>query len=228
MNALNTPVFILAAGRGERMRPLTDHTPKPLLKVGEHCLIEHHLHKLAEQGFKQILINHAHLGQQIIDTIGDGRRYHLNINYSDESASGALETAGGIINALNKINNEHFIVINGDIWTDFDFSSLLKPMKKQARLVLVNNPDHHPKGDFFLHNNGLVSHDKQQTCLTFSGIALYKKTLFESLPEGKQPLAPLLIKAMQNQQVEGIHYQGEWIDIGTPERLEELREQVGS
>lgn len=231
MQAKNTTVFILAAGRGERMRPLTDHTPKPLLKVGGYHLIEYHLHKLAKQGFKHVLMNHAHLGEQIVDTLGDGSRYQLKIEYSDESF-GALETAGGIIYALNKICSEHFIVINGDIWTDFDFSSLLLPLEKQARLVLVNNPEHHRQGDFYLQNN-LVSEknlieNNQLPRLTFSGIALYKKALFEHLKQGKQPLAPLLINAMQTQQVEGIHYQGEWLDIGTSERLEQLRLQVES
>ena len=225
MQAQETTVFILAAGRGERMRPLTDHTPKPLLKAGKYRLIEYHLHKLAKQGFKHIVINHAHLGQQIVDTLGDGSRYQLQIEYSDESTSGALETAGGIIHAIDKIRSDCFVVINGDIWTDFDFSNLLSPLDKLARLILVNNPEHHPNGDFHLENS-LVNHNKQKPCLTFSGIALYKKALFRELKPGKQALAPVLINAMQLQQVEGIHHQGTWLDIGTPKRLEILDLQL--
>lgn len=225
LQAHNTSVFILAAGRGERMRPLTDHTPKPLLKVGDHSLIEHHLYRLAKFGFKHVLINHAHLGQQIVDTLGDGGRYNLEIEYSDESKSGALETAGGIIHALDKIRSNEFIVVNGDIWTDFDFSSLLSPLITKARLVLVDNPEHHSEGDFHL-NDHIVSYNKQKPCLTFSGIALYNKTLFHKLEQGKQALAPLLINAMKQQQIEGIHHQGEWLDIGTPERLSELQKTL--
>lgn len=223
--AAQTTAMILAAGHGKRMLPLTAITPKPLLRVGRRRLIEHHLVNLARAGFVDVVINHAYLGQQITAALGDGQRYGLKIRYSDESSSGALETAGGILNALPLIQSDPFLVINGDIYTEFDFSTLLSPFNSaahQARLVLVDNPDHNPGGDFLLSDHETKAVDKLQKKLTFSGVGLYKKSLFADLEQGAHPLAPILYKAIDNQSVETLHYAGVWYDIGTPERLNSL------
>lgn len=220
----NTSVVLLAAGRGSRMRSLTETTPKPLLKVGPHTLIEHHLYRLQAQGFKQVVINLAYLGEQIRAHLGDGSRYGLRLSYSDESATGALETAGGLKQALPLIESDPFLVINSDIWTDFSFNSLLDPLEKSGRVVLVDNPEHNPLGDFGFEQNQL--HEKSPTKLTFSGIALYKKSLFSELGNGKHPLGPVLRSLIHNQNLEGIKYIGDWTDVGTPERLSELNKQV--
>lgn len=222
MKPANTTCFILAAGRGERMRPLTDHTPKPLLKVGQHRLIEHHLYRLASQGFQNIVINVAYMAQQIMDTLGDGSRYQLNIVYSDESDTGALETAGGIINAMKHIQSDPFLVINGDIRCDFNFNSLLTPLSQQARIVLVDNPAHHPSGDFALHNNLVMPKSADRSSVTYSGIGLYHKSLFSGLASGSHALGPLLKHAITNKQIEGLHHTGLWVDVGTPERLAQI------
>lgn len=211
--------MILAAGRGERMRPLTDHTPKPLLKVAGKALIEHTITQLAAAGFTDLVINHAHLGRQIEDYLGDGRRFGTHIDYSPEGE--ALETAGGIVNALPLLGKEPFLVVNGDIATDFPFAGLKAVTVELAHLVLIDNPAHHPKGDFGLDNNGRVSNDGEPK-FTFSGIGLYHPDLFKSTPPGKSKLAPLLRKAIAENQVSGQYYQGFWMDIGTPERLDEL------
>ena len=211
--------MILAAGRGERMRPLTDHTPKPLLMVGGRPLIEHTILQLVSAGFTQIIINHAHLGQQIEDRLGNGHELGADIIYSPEDE--ALETAGGIVNALPLLGNEPFLVINGDIASDFPFAILKQVPIRLAHLVLINNPSHHLMGDFNLNSNGLVKDEEGQK-LTFSGIGVYRPELFISTPPGKSKLAPILRKAMALDKVTGEHYSGFWMDIGTPERLQEL------
>lgn len=215
--------LILAAGRGERLRPLTDSTPKPLLRVGPHALIEHHLLALSMAGITNIVINHAHLGQQIVSTLGDGSRYGVNIEYSAEP-EGALETAGGIRKALPLLQSDPFAVVNGDIWTDYPFGRLLKPISAQAHIVLVDNPGHHPAGDFQLFENRVteIGHKLPGKALTFSGIGIYRRELFEDLVPVHAPLAPILREAMGRNGVTGEHHCGRWIDVGTPQRLSEL------
>ena len=211
--------MILAAGRGERMRPLTDELPKPLLKVAGKMLIEYHLENLKAAHISEVVINHAWLGEKIEQALGDGSRYGLNIQYSPEVK--ALETAGGIINALPIVGNESFIVINGDIFCDYDISNLPSSISGLAHLVLVNNPPHHPEGDFVLTKSGSVEQrgDSKQT---FSGIGVYHPDLFKAYPDGKLALGPVFRKAMDQHQVTGELFQGIWHDIGTPERLNEL------
>ncbi len=212
--------MILAAGRGERMRPLTDHTPKPLLPVAGKALIEHTINQLISAGFDDIIINHAHLGQHIEDHLGDGQQYGANICYSPEGEQ-ALETAGGIINALPLLGNDIFLVVNGDIATDFPFAELKNLKVDLAHLVLVDNPEHHPEGDFGLDSTGIVT-DKDAQLYTFSGIGLYRPELFSNIPAGSSKLGPLLRQAIANRRVSGQKYAGFWMDIGTPERLQDL------
>lgn len=206
--------MILAAGLGTRMRPLTDHTPKPLLEAGGKPLIVWHIERLRDAGFKEIVINVAHLGDQIIDYLGDGSAYGVHITFSDEQGEGPLETAGGIIKALSHLS-ETFLVVNGDVWTDFPFDSRFELEPNQlALLILIDNPEHNPGGDF------LLAESNQK--YTFSGIGYYHKALFDSLPYGKQPLVPLLFKALETKQLTTQYYSGQWYDIGTPERLYQL------
>ena len=223
--------MILAAGRGERMRPLTDHTPKPLLVVGGKPLIVWHIERLCAAGFTHIVINHAHLGPQIEAALGNGAAFGVSIAYSREVS--ALETAGGIATALPLIDDEVFLVVNGDIYCEYDFSRLAGPMARlaaghdQAHLVLVDNPPQHPKGDFVLdagrlHNPGsrLSAHDAP---LTFSGIGVYHRALFaDTLVGEKAPLAPLLRRAIDAGRASGEHFGGHWVDVGTPARLAAL------
>jgi len=208
--------MILAAGRGERMRPLTDHTPKPLLLVGGKPLIVWHLERLAQAGFKEVVINHAHLGAQIEKALGNGSAWGLSIEYSPEST--ALETAGGIANALHLLGDAPFLVINGDVFTEIDFGSLQLAAPYLAHLVMVDNPSQHPEGDFALHAGKVSGEGDHQ--LTFSGIGVYHPRLFAELERGQAAkLAPLLRSAMAKGLVTGQHYQGVWHDIGTPARL---------
>lgn len=220
--------MILAAGRGERMRPLTDALPKPLLQVRNKPLIVWHVEKLAQAGFSHIVINHAHLGTMIETALGDGSRFGVNIRYSPEQV--ALETAGGIANALPLLGREPFVVVNGDIFTDYDFSGLPVHLKKMAQpgepllahLVLVDNPEHNPNGDFSLEQECVGQAGR---LLTFSGIAAYQPTLFNSIvPGSKAQLAPVLRNAMSTSQVSGEHYTGRWTDVGTPQRLAQLNQ----
>ncbi len=218
--------MILAAGRGERMRPLTDAIPKPLLKVAGKMLIEYHLENLARAGITELVINHAWLGTQLPVALGDGKRYGVNIVYSDEG-NNALETAGGIKQALPLLGDDPFIVVNGDIWTDYDYRHLAARPTKRIHLVLVDNPTHHSEGDFALDKHGITQHidtnqANQDTTLTFSGIGIYSPEIFTKLKTGVQALAPLIRQAITEQQVSGEHYRGQWWDIGTPERLQEL------
>jgi N-acetyl-alpha-D-muramate 1-phosphate uridylyltransferase len=212
--------MILAAGRGERMRPLTDHVPKPLLPVADKPLIVHTIEQLVRAGFADIVINHAHLGQQIEDRLGDGGAFGATIAYSPEGEE-ALETAGGIVNALPLLGDDVFLVVNGDIATDFPFGQLHDVAVDLAYLVLVDNPSHHPKGDFGFNKVGKLT-EADGPKYTFSGIGLYHPALFKHTAPGKSKLAPLLREAMQAGEVAGQHYSGFWMDIGTPERLEEL------
>ena len=215
--------MILAAGLGSRMRPLTDETPKPLLKVGGIPLIVWHLEKLAHQGITDIVINIAHLGYQIPETLGDGLNWGVNIVYSDEQEEGGLESAGGIVKALPHLGDESFIVVNGDVFTDYDFQDNRHLADGiLAHLILVPNPEHNPEGDFTLDGQRVV--DNKQ--YTFSGIAYYFPKLFDGVPYGKSALAPLLRAAMKEGKVTGELYEGEWLDIGTPERLELLNAQL--
>jgi MurNAc alpha-1-phosphate uridylyltransferase len=220
--------IILAAGRGERMRPLTDSVPKPLLQAGGRALIEWHLEALALAGFREIVINHAHLGDQIEAALGDGQRYGVNIRYSVEKE--ALETAGGIAKALSLLGNKPFLVVNGDVFCDYDFAGLSSlsctlPPDQLAHLVLVDNPVHHPGGDFFLDGHRLVAEGENK--FTFSGIGVYRPELFAGIvPGSKAKLAPLLLSAIAQGKVSGEHYRGRWVDVGTPQRLRELDEEL--
>jgi MurNAc alpha-1-phosphate uridylyltransferase len=208
--------MILAAGRGERMRPLTDAVPKPLLRAGDKTLIEYLLEGLAAAGWDEVVINHAYLGGQLRAALGDGRRHGLRIHYSSEGDEG-LETGGGIYRALPLLDSDPFLVVNGDIWTDYPFARLPSTLTDLAHLVLVDNPEHHPAGDFVLaHGRVLVAGAPK---LTFSGIGVYRHALFEGCRPGKFPLAPLLRAAMAEGRVSGEHYRGAWFDVGTPERL---------
>ena len=218
-------VMILAAGRGERMRPLTDHTPKPLLRVGGKSLIAHLIERLTSAGFEDIVINHAHLGELIEADLGDGRSHGVRIQYSRE-APAALETGGGIFNALPLLGPCPFLAVNADIWTDFPFQTLDRPLQGLAHLVLVDNPSHHTEGDFALRH-GMAS-TQAQSKLTFSGIGVYRHELFSGCTAGKFSLVPLLRQAADRGQLSAEHYPGEWMDIGTPQRLAELDERLGS
>jgi MurNAc alpha-1-phosphate uridylyltransferase len=210
--------MILAAGLGSRMRPLTNHTPKPLLKIGGKPLIVWHIEHLRDAGFTHIVINVAYLGQQIIDYLGDGSRYGVEITFSDEQNEGALETAGGIVKALPLLSDT-FLVVNGDVWTDYIFdSSFQLTQNSLAHLILIDNPEHNPEGDFIL--------DGSEKKYTFSGIGYYSKDMFFNLKYGKQALAPLLFKAIENNKLTTEHYAGRWYDIGTPERLKYLNNLI--
>lgn len=214
--------MILAAGRGERMRPLTDHTPKPLLRVAGRTLIEYHMAALAAAGFDEIVINHAHLGTQIERALGDGSRYGVRISYSAEGE--ALETGGGILRALPLLGPSPFLVVNGDVWTDFPYERLRREPAGLAHLVLVDNPPHHPQGDFALVD-GLVQ-PQGERLLTFSGLGIYRPQLFAGCEPGRFPLAPLLRRAMAGGEVSGEYYKGRWLDVGTPQRLAELEQML--
>ena len=213
-----TVAMILAAGRGERMRPLTDHTPKPLLTVHDKPLIVWHIERLKKAGITQLVINHAHLGERIEHALGDGSSFGVSIAYSPEET--ALETGGGIARALPLLGEQSFLVVNGDVWTDIDYSALSLDEDDLAHLVLVNNPSHNPNGDFAL-NNGRVAAEGADK-LTFSGIGLYQPCLFAGQSENRFPLAPLLRNVMSQNKVGGHHHQGAWTDVGTPERLAEI------
>ena len=220
--------MILAAGRGERMRPLTDHTPKPLLKVAGRALIEYHLERLHAAGITELVINHAYLGHQIEVFLGDGSRYGLQIHYSPEEQ--CLETGGGIHHALPLLGEAPFIVVNGDVWTDFPFERLIPCFSEHsaslAHLVLVDNPEHNPSGDFAL--SGRCVHAEGALKYTFSGIACYRPAFFSACTPGVFPLAPMLRAAMSHSQVTGEYYSGDWTDVGTPERLQALDKKLSS
>jgi MurNAc alpha-1-phosphate uridylyltransferase len=212
--------MILAAGRGERLRPLTDAVPKPLVEVGGKPLIEHHLDALAGAGFREVVINQGHLGDQLPAALGDGGRWGINIHWSDEQPE-ALETGGGIFKALPLLGAAPFLVVNGDLWTDYPYTRLRAVKCDWAHLVLVPNPPHNPAGDFALE--GARVREQGENRRTFSGIAVYHPRLFDGCSAGKFSVVPLLRAAMRDHLVTGELYRGEWNDVGTRERLEELR-----
>jgi len=214
--------IILAAGRGERMRPLTDRVPKPLLEAGGKPLIVYHLEKLAAAGCTRIVINHAHLGAMIESALGDGARFGLNIAYSREAV--ALETAGGIANALSLLGDGPFIAVNADVYSDYDYTGLEAAAARigeaQAHLILVDNPEHHPGGDFALQGVQVVDAGEK---LTFSGLAVYRPAMFATIaPGSRAALAPLLRERIAGGAVTGEHFRGRWCDVGTPDRLMQL------
>ena len=216
--------MILAAGRGERMRPLTDLLPKPLLEVKNKPLIVWHLEKLVKSGFKEVIINIAHLGFKIPEYLGDGSKYGIKIAYSDEQTNGALESAGGIKKALPLLGEESFLVVNGDVFCDYDFNPDFDLHNKLAHLILVQNPSHNIKGDFGLNDTLVLN--KADEMYTFSGIGYYSPELFRNLEQGKSALAPLLRKAIEQEKITGEVHHGCWHDIGTPQRLDEINRKI--
>lgn len=220
--------MILAAGLGERMRPLTDHTPKPLLQVAGIPLIEHHIRRLGAAGFRQLVINISHLGEQIVAYCDSGSRWDVAISFSREEQP--LETAGGIQRALPLLGNGPFLVVNGDIWTDFDFARLRDvtlSAETTAHLVMVSNPPQHPRGDFVLDPDGRVRvRADGATGMTYSGIGVYDRSFFANIRAGKLRLRPLLDAAILAGTLSGEFYPGDWEDVGTPERLQALDARV--
>lgn len=218
--------LILSAGRGERMRPLTDSIPKPLLKVGSKTLLEHHIESLVLAGFNRVVINLHHLGAQISEFLGDGDRFGIEIVYSWERQA-PLETAGGIRKALGMIDGEQFLVVNGDIRCSIPFDQLVLPGSSSMHLVLVPNPYHNSKGDFCLDKSRapyrLCERSEDSTSYTFAGIGLYRKSNFKDVPAGAWPLAPIIHAHIEQGTATGQVYDGPWFDIGTPERLEQAR-----
>jgi MurNAc alpha-1-phosphate uridylyltransferase len=217
--------MILAAGRGERLRPMTDTIPKPMLPVRGQPLIERHVIALARAGMERIVINLAWLGARISEYLGDGARYGVSIVYSEERPR-ALETAGGIFRALPLLAPGPFAVVNGDVYTDFPFESLQIAAGHDAHLVLVPNPTQHPQGDFGLHEGLALAAAANKH--TFSGIAVYRSTFFAGCSDGVFPLKPLLLRSMAAKRCSAQLYTGVWEDIGTPERLQALNAQAGS
>lgn len=217
-------VMILAAGEGQRMRPLTHHTPKPLLRAGGVPLVEHHLRRLSAAGFRDVVINVSHLAQQVVDYCGDGGRWGLAIAYSREETP--LETAGGIHRALPLLGDAPFLVVNGDIWIDFPFATLRAAVLRdgeRARLLLVDNPPQHPLGDFLLDRDGRVRERTPGAAgLTYAGVGIYDPGMFAAMRPGKLPLRPLLDAAIGAGALGGIYHPGRWADVGTPERLDAL------
>lgn len=225
--------LIFAAGLGERMRPLTDHTPKPLLSVAGKPLIEWHLQRLAAHGVRDVVINTSWLADQFPQQLGDGSRWGLRLHFIHEGPV-PLETGGGMFNALSLLGDAPFIAVNGDIWSDFDFAQLPALPAGQAHLVMVNNPEHHPRGDFILGRDGQLHDVGDAPRLTFSGIGVYHPALLqgwqavigEAEGSAQTPprfkLAPLLRAAMTRDAVSGQHHAGRWTDVGTPQRLQQL------
>jgi len=220
--------MILAAGLGRRMQPLTDDLPKPLLEVGGKSLIVHQIERLVAGGVTGVVINHFHHGDMIREALGDGSQFGIEILYSKEAIR--LETGGGIIKSLPKLKDESFIVVNADIWSDFDFSKLraLDSDECLAHLVLVGNTVHNPQGDFYIDQNGKVHADEKTNdkCLTFSGISVLHQKLFEGYSIQPRSLVPLLHEAIVNDLVTGEVHDGLWFDVGTPERLKEINALV--
>ena len=216
--------MILAAGRGERMRPLTDTLPKPLLEVGEKALIVWHIEKLAKAGFSEIVINLAHLGEKIVQVLGDGDAFGIKITYSDERESGALESAGGIKKALSLLGDKPFLVVNGDVFCDYNFDSNFDLKNKLSHLILVQNPQHNQDGDFGLDATLVLNEANQK--YTFSGIGYYNPKLFKTVGTTPSALAPLLRTEMDKQNISGELFAGVWHDIGTPQRLENINNRL--
>lgn len=226
--------MILAAGLGTRMRPLTDHTPKPLLEVGGQPLIVWHIRNLVQAGFTDLVINHAWLGGKLEAAIGDGSALGARITWSPEGEP--LETAGGLVKALPLLGDQPFLVVNGDIWLRYDFAPLRTGhahMEKLAHLVLVGNPEHNPRGDFALDGRVFAGvectvRNEGEPRFTFAGVSVLHPRLFAGLAPGKRALAPLLRAAIDNEQVTGEYFAGPWVDVGTPQRLQELDQQIRS
>lgn len=226
--------MILAAGLGTRMRPLTDHTPKPLLPVGGKPLIVWHVENLVRAGFTELVINTAWLGEQLEQALGDGAALGARILWSHEGEP--LETAGGLIRALPLLGTQPFLLVNGDIWLRYDFAHLRSSyahMQKLAHLVLVGNPEHNPRGDFALDGRMFSGvectvRNEGSPSFTFAGVSVLHPQLFAGLPEGKRQLAPLLREAILQEQVTGEYFAGPWVDVGTPARLTELDQQIRS
>jgi MurNAc alpha-1-phosphate uridylyltransferase len=216
--------MLLAAGRGERMRPLTDARPKPLMEVAGKPLIVWHLERLARAGFRDVVINVSWLADQIVDALGDGNRHGVQIAWSREPWP-ALETGGGLFNALPLLGEGPFLLVNSDVYTDIDFAALRIPTTDLAQLVLVENPPHHPQGDFCLDQGriGTVGGER----LTYSGISILRPELFAGAAPGRFPLLPWLIRAREDGRLGGQKHLGRWLDIGTPERLRELDAELG-
>ncbi|QOR37880.1 nucleotidyltransferase family protein [Billgrantia diversa] len=215
--------MILAAGLGKRMRPLTDHCPKPLLPVAGRPLIVHHLERLAAAGIGEVVINVSYRAEQIVAALGDGNEHGVSITWSRETTP--LETGGGIRQALPLLGNAPFLLVNGDVWSDFDPASLPSLGGDLAHLVLVDNPAHHPTGDFHLDAAGRV-HPLGEPRLTYAGLGLIDPALVADQAPGEFPLAPLLREAMHAGRIGGTHHRGRWVDVGTPERLAELDREL--
>lgn len=219
--------MLLAAGKGTRMLPLTATTPKPLLEAGGSSLIVHQIRKLQQQGFSELVINHAWLGAQLEAALGDGSALGVRIHWSPEDEP--LETAGGIQRALPLLGTKPFAVVNADVWTDYPFARLRTALMPDdlVHLVLVRNPAHHPHGDFGLDGAGrLCLPDPGQATFTYSGIAVFAPALFAALAPGTHRLLPLLRQAIAEGRASGEHFSGDWCDIGTPERLAALDAQL--
>ena len=231
MKATVRQAMLLAAGRGERLRPLTDQCPKPLLKVKGAPLLVHHLDKLEQAGFQQVVINLGWLGEQIpiaLSAYLNNQSFRaLRVIYSPEPP-GALETAGGIRHALSHFNTEPFVLVSADVLTDIDYTRLMQwNHKSKAQLMLVNNPPHHPEGDFMLNGPWVVSKepsDLTQPTLTYSGLGTFCPSLFESLSPGHRPLRPVLEDAIKRREVLGHHHHGHWMDVGSVERFEQAQQ----
>lgn len=220
--------MILAAGLGERMRPLTDHTPKPLLKVAGVPLLEHHIRRLRDAGFVELVVNVSHLAQQIMDYFGDGTHWGVTLIWSVEKEP--LETAGGIVQALAVLGQAPFVVVNGDVWTDFPFADLRRRQllsSDGAHLVLIDSPPQHARGDFILREDGAIEQlPEAGSGLTYSGIGVYSAGFFADLPVCKYPLRPLLDRAIERGSLQGEYFGGDWVDVGTPERLHCLNQRI--
>lgn len=217
--------MILAAGRGERMRPLTNTTPKALLTVNGKPLIDYHIEALVVAGITDIVINYAYLGKQITTHVGNGERYGARIIYSPEQDFG-METGGGVLRALPKLGDAPFILINTDVWTDYPLAQLKHRPVKRAHLILTSNPDHHISGDFVLNSTGVVQQAGPGSRLTFAGISCLHPTLFAECKPGAFPLREPLKRAIDQGSVTGEHYHGVWVDVGTPERLYSINDHA--
>lgn len=215
--------MLLAAGRGERLRPLTDSLPKPLVRVGGRPLIAWHLAALARAGVREVVINLSWLGEQLRAALGDGRDFALNITWSDEGPV-PLETGGGIFRALPLLGPGPFLVVNSDLWTDIDFRRLHLAPEAHAHLVLIPNPPHHPRGDFALEDGRVVNRAAGR--LTYSGVGVYRPEFFHGCTAGRFPLLPLLNRAIEAQRVSGELHRGEWCDVGSAERLAHLAARI--